>query len=253
MTDFLVASGLSAATVVLVMAGVWIAARRTGKAAVVDVAWGPGFALVALVCVVLAPHALSWLLFVLVAVWGLRLGWHIGRRSRGHGEDPRYEQLLSGGGGLVRKVLLPQGAAMWFVSLPVQAAAAVGGSLHWLVWVGVAVWAFGLAFEAVGDAQLAAYKRDPDRGPVMDRGLWGWTRHPNYFGDAVVWWGIWIAAVSVWTGSWWVLLTVLSPIAMTHFIRNVTGAKLLERTMMKRPGYPEYAARVPMFLPRPPR
>ena len=137
------------------------------------------------------------------------------------------------------------------MSLPVQVAAvATHPDPTWLiVMLGVLVWAFGLGFEAIGDAQLAAYKKDPDRPPVMDRGLWAWTRHPNYFGDALVWWGIWIAASSVWPA----VLTVLSPIAMTHFIRNVTGAKLLERTMMRRPGYREYAERVPMFVPRRPR
>jgi steroid 5-alpha reductase family enzyme len=114
------------------------------------------------------------------------------------------------------------------------------------------VWAAGTTFESVGDAQLAAYKRDPDRGPVMDRGLWGWTRHPNYFGDALVWWGIWLVGGAA-SGWWPGLVSVLAPLAMTHFLRNVTGAKLLEETMSERPGWAEYAARVPLFVPRPPR
>jgi steroid 5-alpha reductase family enzyme len=114
------------------------------------------------------------------------------------------------------------------------------------------VWGVGVVFETVGDAQLAAYRRDPDRGPVMDRGLWGWTRHPNYFGDACLWWGIWLVggAASGWLPA---LVTVVSPLAMTYFIRNVTGAKLLEKTMSTRPGWDAYAARVPLFFPRPPR
>ena len=119
----------------------------------------------------------------------------------------------------------------------------------WTDWLGVAVWAVGLAFEAVGDAQLAAYKKDPDRGPVMDRGLWRYTRHPNYFGDSTVWWGIFLVCASAWPG----VLTILSPVAMTYFLVFATGARLLERTMMKRPGYPEYAARTSMFLPLPPK
>jgi steroid 5-alpha reductase family enzyme len=110
----------------------------------------------------------------------------------------------------------------------------------------------GMVFETVGDAQLAAYKADPDRPPVMDRGLWGWTRHPNYFGDACVWWGLWVtgALASGWLPG---LLTVVAPLAMTYFLVFATGARLLERTMMKRPGYPEYAARTSMFFPRPPK
>ena len=121
-----------------------------------------------------------------------------------------------------------------------------------LVWAGVALWAVGNVFETVGDAQLAAYKRDPDRGPVMDRGLWAWSRHPNYFGDACVWWGLWLAGA---LASGWLpgLLTVAAPIAMTYFLVFATGARLLERTMMQRPGYPEYAARTSMFFPLPPR
>ena len=111
-----------------------------------------------------------------------------------------------------------------------------------------------VTFEAVGDAQLAAYRAQPrdSRPRVLDTGLWGWTRHPNYFGDACVWWGIWTLAG---LGSGWLpgLLTVVAPVAMTHVLRNVTGAKLLERTMSQRPGWEEYAARVPLFFPRPPR
>ncbi len=250
MLSFLWLALASAGLVVALMTGVAVAARVTGRVAVVDVAWGLGFVLIAMLCGVVGNDVRCWLLAVLVTVWGLRLASHIGWRSRGHGEDPRYEELMGrGSGGLLRKVLLPQGLAMWFVSLPLQVSAVAGPGVAWVVWSGVVLWAAGLAFEAVGDAQLAAYKRDPDRGPVMDRGLWAWTRHPNYFGDAVIWWGLFVISASAWPG----VLTVLSPVAMTVLIRNVTGAKLLEKTMMQRPGYPEYAARVPMFFPGPPR
>ena len=200
----------------------------------------------------------SWLLVALVGVWGVRLSAHILVRSRGHGEDPRYQEMLGGSLGdvglavAVRKVFLVQGAAVWLVSLPLQAAAVSSTEWTWVVWLGVGAWAVGVLFETVGDAQLAAYKRDPDRGPVMDRGLWGWTRHPNYFGDACVWWGIWLVGG---VASGWLpgLITVLSPVAMTIWLVWVTGARLLEKTMMQRPGYPEYAARTSMFVPLPPR
>lgn len=152
----------------------------------------------------------------------------------------------------VRKVFLVQGAAVWLVSLPLQAAAVAGLEWGWVVWAGVALWVVGVVFESVGDAQLAAYKRDPDRGPVMDRGLWAWTRHPNYFGDCCVWWGLWLAGglASGWLPA---LVAVLSPVAMTIWLVWITGARLLERTMMERPGYPVYAARTSMFVPLPPR
>ncbi len=157
-----------------------------------------------------------------------------------------------GMGRAVRKVFGVQGLAQWFVSVPVVVGVFLDVAWWPVVWVGVAVWAVGLFFEAVGDAQLAAYKRDPDRGPVMDRGLWRWTRHPNYFGDACVWWGLWLVGglASGWLPG---LLTVLAPVAMTYFLVFATGARLLESEMMKRPGYPEYAARTSMFVPLPPR
>ena len=124
--------------------------------------------------------------------------------------------------------------------------------LYAFLWVGVVLWAVGLGFEAIGDAQLAAFKRDPQRGRIMDRGLWGWTRHPNYFGDACMWWGLWLVG-GLSSGPLVGLATIIGPVLMTHLLRNVSGAALLERTMRTRPGWDEYAARVPMFFPRPPR
>jgi steroid 5-alpha reductase family enzyme len=233
-----------------------LVARAVGRVSVVDVTWGLALVLIALGCAVAgtATPWRRWLLLVLVGVWGCRLAWHIARRSRGRGEDPRYEELLDGGGfaTAVRKVFATQGLVICLIGLPVVAAAHSDVAWSPVVWVGVLVWVVGVLFESVGDAQLAAYQRDPDRGPVMDRGLWGWTRHPNYFGDACLWWGIWVAGglASGWLPA---VLSVLSPVAMTYFIRNVTGAKLLEKTMSQRPGWDEYAARVPLFVPRPPQ
>jgi len=251
-TDFLIVSGASAAVCVVAMLLTAYAARRAGRVSVVDVTWGLALAVVTLVCAVLGDGdpLRRWLLVGLVTVWGVRLSWHIWRRNTGHGEDPRYTELLGTkrGGPLVR-VWIPQGGAIWFVSLPVQVSAVVGGGVRPVVWLGVAVWLVGVLFESVGDAQLASYRRDPDRGPVMDRGLWHYTRHPNYFGDACVWWGLWLVAASAWPG----VLTVLSPLAMTYFLVFATGARLLEETMMKRPAYPEYAARTSMFVPLPPK
>jgi steroid 5-alpha reductase family enzyme len=258
MSDLALVAGLSLAAAVVVMTVTAYVARRAGRVSVVDTAWGVALLATAIVCAVVSGTWQSWLLVLLVGVWAGRLSSHIFTRSRGHGEDPRYEKLL--GGTLdqvgmavaVRKVFLVQGAAVWLVSLPLQSAAVAGLAWPWLVWVGVAVWIVGVVFEAVGDAQLAAYKRDPDRGPVMDRGLWSWSRHPNYFGDACVWWGLWVAggAASGWLAG---LASVVSPVAMTIWLVWITGARLLEQTMMKRPGYPEYARRTSMFVPLPPR
>jgi steroid 5-alpha reductase family enzyme len=248
----LVALGVAAVAMVLTA----YAAKRAGRVSVVDVTWGLALAAIAVVMAVVGTGTpwRRWLVAVLVLVWGARLARHIFSRSRGAGEDPRYAELLGDGGfrAAITKVFLTQGLAICLVSLPVLTAAHWDVAVTWLVWVGVVVWAVGVFFEAVGDAQLAAYKRDPDRPRIMHRGLWGWTRHPNYFGDACLWWGIWVVGGAA-SGFWPGLVSVLAPLAMTHLLRNVTGAKLLERTMSQRPGWDEYAARVPLFFPRPPR
>ncbi|MBA2309220.1 MAG: DUF1295 domain-containing protein [Pseudonocardiales bacterium] len=229
---------------------------RVGRVSVVDVAWGLAFVAVAVVLAVVSGHWLSWLLALLVAAWGGRLALHIFRRSRGHGEDPRYTEMLGdvGFGTVIRKVFVVQGLAVFLVSLPLQTAASHDVRWRWLVVVGVVVWLVGLAFEAVGDAQLAAYRQLPkgSKPQVMETGLWRYTRHPNYFGDMCVWWGIWLAgALSLgWLPG---VLTLLAPAVMTYFLAFATGARLLERTMMQRPGYREYADRTSMIVPLPPR
>jgi steroid 5-alpha reductase family enzyme len=262
--DFIVVAGYALATVVVLMVVTTFAARALNRVAVVDVAWGLGFVLIAMVAALAGTTTNAddrrWLLLALVVVWGGRLAWHIGRRAVGHGEDPRYEALL--GGTLdhvgvrraIRMVFAVQGGALWFVALPVVMAGTQATQWWPVVVVGAAVWLLGLVFEAVGDAQLTAYRKLPaDRKPpVMQTGLWRYTRHPNYFGDACVWWGVWLIGglASGWLPA---LLTVLAPVAMTYFLVFATGAKLLEESMMKRPGYPEYAARTSMFLPLPPK
>ena len=250
-----VAASFATATAAMVVTA--LAARRLGRVSVVDIAWGLVFVGIAWVSFVVGTGSgRSLLLALLVTLWGARLAWHIRRRALGADEDPRYDRLLADApegrrfAYAVRRVFVVQGLAAWFVSLPVQVAASTDSALGWVAWLGVVVWLVGVAFEVVGDAQLAAFKRDPaNRGRVMDRGLWGWTRHPNYFGDAAVWWGIWLVAAEAWPG----VLTVLSPIAMTYFLAFATGARLLESEMAQRPGYPEYMERTSMFLPVPPK
>jgi steroid 5-alpha reductase family enzyme len=190
-----------------------------------------------------------------VAVWGLRLAWHMHQRNSGKGEDPRYAAMLEKEKGnptlvAIRKVYGIQGLSVWFVSLPIQVSAAAGGGVVAVAVVGLALWLLGVSFESLGDKQLKDFKADgANKGKVMDRGLWSWTRHPNYFGDSCVWWGIWLVAASAWPG----VLTVLSPVAMTYFLVFATGARLLEKHMAERPGYAEYQQRTSYFLPRPPR
>lgn len=255
--SLLAVAAAALAVVVVAMLLTTLAAWRTGRVAVVDVTWGLLFVAVAwTVLAVGEGSARSWLLAVLVTVWGGRLAWHVGGRSADKSEDPRYADMLGDGpirerlGPAVRRVFLVQGAAGWFIALPIVVAAGTDRPLGLVAALGVLLWVIGLVFESVGDAQLKAFKADPaNKGAVMDRGLWSWTRHPNYFGDACVWWGLWIIAAEAWPG----VLTVLSPVAMTYFLAFATGARLLERSMAQRPGYPEYMERTSMFFPLPPK
>jgi len=138
---------------------------------------------------------------------------------------------------------------MWIVSLPVQAAASSRGDLGALDALGVLLFGAGFLFESVGDWQLARFKADPaNRGRVMDRGLWAWTRHPNYFGDFLLWWGLFALAASA--GRWW---TAVGPAVMSVLLMRVSGVTLLERGLARsKEGWSDYAARVPAFFPRPP-
>ncbi len=255
--SFLAVSGSSLLAVVVLMLVAALIGRRAGRVSDVDTAWGLGFVLVALVAALVGhgSGARRLVLLAVVAVWGLRLAWHMHQRNAGKGEDARYAKMLEGEKGdpfvvALRKVYLVQGLSVWFVSLPIQVSGATGGGLLVVAAVGVLLWLLGVSFEAVGDAQLAAFKADPaHKGQVMDRGLWAWTRHPNYFGDSCVWWGIFLVAASAWPG----VLTVLSPVVMTYFLVFATGARLLEKHMAERPGYPAYQERTSYFLPRPPR
>ncbi|BBX00634.1 hypothetical protein BST36_01145 [Mycolicibacterium moriokaense] len=254
--EFLVVTAASLAVLVVVHGTTFLIGRRIGRYNVVDTAWGIGFVAVAAVAAALGSGDLfrRLLLLALVAVWGLRLAWHMIVKSAGKGEDPRYRDLLRGdfsAGHVIRKVFVIQAAATWFVSLPLQLSAVLGPTpLPLLLIAGVTLWTVGLLFEAVGDHQLRRFKADPaNKGVIMDRGLWAWTRHPNYFGDACVWWGLWLASIAGPIS----LTTVLSPVLMTYFLVYATGARLTEKYMANRPGFGEYRSRTSFFVPFPPR
>ncbi|NMO01958.1 DUF1295 domain-containing protein [Gordonia sp. TBRC 11910] len=260
MGDFAVVAIASALVLTVVQAVTFGIGRRIGRYNVVDVAWGVGLAAVAVVAPVVGggDPARSTALALIVVVWGLRLSWHMWRKSAGAGEDPRYVEMLERRGGnrvvtVITRIFLTQAIAQWVISLPVQVSA-VGGPVRgagwWLIVVGVVLAVVGVVFEAVGDAQLRRFKADAaNRGKIMDRGLWSWTRHPNYFGDACVWWGVYVVAAAQWPG----VLTIVSPVAMTYFLVYATGARLLERHMARRPGYADYRRRTSFFVPWPPK
>lgn len=240
----------------------WLVSLLLRDSSIVDVAWGAGFAGIALLGLSRVGMASnrSVLLTALVVLWGLRLTAYLGWRNLGKGEDYRYQAMRERHGNRwwsvsLGQVFLLQGAVMWLVSLPVQLAQAAPDAattaLGVLDWLGVAVFTVGFLFEAVGDWQLARFKADPaNAGQVMDRGLWRYTRHPNYFGDCCVWWGIWLVAASTGAGR----VGIVGPIVMTFLLLRVSGVAMLERTITeRRPGYADYIARTSAFVPWFPR
>jgi steroid 5-alpha reductase family enzyme len=259
MTPLAVTLLVTFVTILAALTFLWLVSIRLRDASIVDPFWGSGFATVALVAVALnrPPSNRALLLATLTVVWGLRLSFHLLWRNWGHGEDRRYQAMRERNGRRfwwlsLFSVFWLQAMILWFVSLPIQVATATSdfAPMGWLELIGVCVFSLGLTFESIGDWQLARFKRDPsNRGRVMDRGLWRYTRHPNYFGDACVWWGLYLIAAG--GGAWW---TILSPIAMTTLLLKVSGVSLLEKTItQRRPEYAAYQARTNAFFPGPPR
>jgi steroid 5-alpha reductase family enzyme len=252
---------VTALAVGVLMLATFLYAMATKVHAIMDTMWPLGFVLIAAVSFGLSSGSGSFgrrvLVLLLVAVWGLRLGGHIFSRNRGQGEDKRYASLLRRNRGSLAKFVLryiywAQGRVMWFVSLPLQVAMYSHAGLSVVDWLGFLVWAVGFGFETVGDWQLRRFKADPAHfGQVLDSGLWRYTRHPNYFGDAVVWFGLWLLACSHWLG----ILTVVAPIYMTNMLVRHTGKKLLEKHMARSKGaaYADYVRRTSGFIPWPPR
>jgi steroid 5-alpha reductase family enzyme len=246
------------AAIVAVLVVTYAASRIAGRHSVIDTAWGLLFvAAAASAFVTSAGHGNGLrrgLLVALPLLWGVRLATHIGLRSRGKPEDPRYAKLLAKARGnsewyALRSVYLLQGVLALLISTPLLVGAFEQGPVGALAWLGVLLWATGVFFEAVGDRQLERFRADPaNRGRVMESGLWRYTRHPNYFGDACVWWGMFLVAAEHWPG----VLTVYAPVLMTVLLTKGSGARIMEQHMSGRPGWADYAARTSAFLPRPP-
>ena len=236
---------------------VWIVSLLKRDASIIDIFWGAGFALLGWFYLVSSPEGhttRAFLVTVLVTLWGLRLSLHILWRNWGKGEDYRYAEMRARHPktfpwrSLVTVFWL-QAALLWAISMPLLRGV-VGPfpeRLTWLDIVGALVFAVGFGFEAVGDWQLARFKRDPgNKGKVLDRGLWRYTRHPNYFGDSAVWWGLFLVAAAT-PGSFW---TIYSPIVMTFLLVRVSGVSLLEQHLREvKPAYEDYVRRTSAFFP----
>ncbi len=257
---FLAMYGIGLGVILACMIALWGLSLRLKNASIVDIFWGTGFVITNWVYFLLTPQGFSgrkWLISALVTLWGLRLSLYILWRNHGRPEDFRYQKWRDEEGARwwwlsFFRVFLLQGVLMWIISVPLLAAqtSATPDRLTWLDGCGVVVWVIGFLFEAMGDWQLARFKANPaNKGKVLDRGVWRYTRHPNYFGDSAQWWGYYlIAAVA---GGFW---TIYSPALMTGLLLKVSGVALLERSLKEtKPQYKTYIESTSAFIPWPPK
>ncbi|MEY4238777.1 MAG: hypothetical protein RL339_1378 [Pseudomonadota bacterium] len=256
---------INAAIAAAMLLAAWQVAVRIKDVSFIDAIWGGGMAVLAIASWLQLgePGLRAHLIAAMAALWGLRLFWHLFTRWRAHGEDVRYARMLGKAkeqGRFAQAALTvvfgPQAFLLYLTCLPAQLGVLASGApapLGPLALAGAALWLLGMVFEVVGDAQLKAFRNDPaSQGKVLDTGLWRYTRHPNYFGDACVWWGIWLAAADA--GPWVALLSLPGPLFLTFTLTKWSGKPLLEKGLAKtRPGYAEYVARTSGFIPWPPK
>lgn len=249
------ASGLTIA--LLMGAAAWLASLPQRNVNPVDSLWPLFFLAMTLVYISLAPtHAarVVILLFV-VTVWATRLSVHITQRNRGQPEDQRYRRLRRAneprfGRKSLYLVFGLQAILAWIISLPLLAAVLSPAPLGWLDYCAVLLWLLGFGIETIADQQLAVFRANPaNAGKVLERGLWRYSRHPNYFGECCIWWSFYLFALSA--GAWW---SLISPLLVTLLLRRIAGVRLLEQDITtRRPGYRDYIRRTNAFVPGLPR
>lgn len=230
----------------------WLVSLPLKDASIADLFWGAGFVLIALITFAVGDGTSRGIwLTVLTSIWGLRLSAYLSWRNHGKPEDSRYKAMRDHHGARfawvsLLTVFLLQGAIMWVVSLPVQVGQVGGGPMSAFNYIGVAVWVVGFGFEAIGDFQLARFKSDQtNRGKVMDQGLWRYTRHPNYFGNCLIWWGLMMVAVT--SSTLWL---AISPILMTFLLLKVSGVALLDSDLKNRSDeFRRYIQQTSAFVP----
>ena len=243
------------AAILTMMVLLWLWSLAIKNSSIVDIFWGIGFVIVTWLVFTVTPQGYlprKQLIAILVTIWGVRLALHIAIRNWRKTEDFRYAKWREENGQRwwwfsFFQVFLLQGALMWILSAPLIAAQTSGfpAILTPLDYIGTLIWIVGLLFESVGDLQLMLFKTEPsNRGKILTTGLWKYTRHPNYFGEAMLWWGYYVIALAA--GAAW---PVFSPILMTYLLLKVSGVTMLERTMKDKPGYVEYMGRTNAFIP----
>ncbi len=229
----------------------YIVAQIMKNAGIIDIGWGAGFVLLALIQQMFTGSTSGWVLTVMVLVWGVRLSWHIGKRNLGKPEDFRYANFRKEWGStyLVRsffQLFMFQGLLMGIISVAhLMGQTQEGLILTPLAIVGILVYLLGFSIEAIGDAQLKAHvNNSKSKGTLIRTGLWKYSRHPNYFGEAVLWWGIYLVAVA-YGAPWW---TFFSPLTITLLVRYVSGVPMLEKRMEKYPDFVSYRKSTSIFI-----
>ena len=269
MTDALIALTINFAGLLGVILLLWGAAVAIRDVSFIDAFWAFGMVLLAWgtwwQVGAAAPHAR--LLLGLTSLWGLRLAIHLAIRWARHGEDPRYTKILahtmaarrwSWPRAALLTVFLTQAPLLFLTCLPAQigiwaSAADPAAGVGAIGWIGAAAALAGIAFESIGDAQLDAFRKNPaNKSKVLDTGLWRYTRHPNYFGDALTWWGLWLVVADLgWTPA---LASLVGPVFLTFTLTRWSGKALLEKGLYKtRPDYADYVRRTSGFIPWPPK
>ena len=249
------AAGL--AVVLGIAVAAWLVSIPKRDVSFVDSLWSLFFLALTVTYISLAPALTerAYLLLFLVTVWAVRLSVFVTLRNLGQPEDRRYQAIRADNEpGFWLKSLYSvfglQAILAWVISLPLLGVVLGGAPLGWLDFAAVALWLVGFGFEAIGDQQLARFKADPrNRGRVLDVGLWRYTRHPNYFGEACIWWAYYVFALAA--GAWW---TIIGPLLMTYLLLRISGVSMLEQDIgERRPGYRDYIRRTNAFFPGPPK
>jgi len=252
-----VAFSWSGASLLMVAVFFWLVSLIRNDVSIVDSLWSLMFLLVVVVYSLMSdtggPREV--LILALVAVWALRLSAYITWRNHGHPEDYRYQEIRANNepGFRYKSLYIVfglQAVLAWIISLPLAGAISGQSAIGFLDYAGCALFLTGLFFEAVGDLQLSRFRKDPaNAGKVLDKGLWHYTRHPNYFGNFTIWWGFYLIALSA--GAWW---TIIAPLLMTFLLLKVSGVALLEKDISgRRPDYQQYIRRTNAFFPGFPR
>jgi len=256
---------INAGILVVVIIGLWAISVKIRDVSFIDSFWPLGMVMLAVTTYLQseggAPER-KLLLLALTSVWGLRLSIHLFTRWRAEGEDPRYKRILgsaidkkgwSFGRASLVLVFAMQAPLLFIVCLPAQLGqlAAEPASTGWLAFAGKCLALIGIGFETIGDWQLRRFRADPaNKGKVLDTGLWRYTRHPNYFGDTCVWWGLWLIAAETTIGLW----SIAGPLLLTWLLTRLSGVPMLEYSLKKRrPGYEDYIRRTSSFIPWPPK